>query len=172
MFKFENNKSFDEMKNHFQVAANEGHPNSENYSLKNMEKRWGKYLTFSLLTYDNNPLAFAGVYDWGNNLVRVCDRYYVFPFYRNNNLSYAKRPANNYVIPKQHEYAVSRGYECFFSIQTVKKRRAMMKSVEKVEYLGFKLLDGLYATCNPKCESCWQNIASTTNNINLLYNDV
>lgn len=172
MFRIEDNKSLDEMKKHFEVAENEVHQNSKNYSYENMKKRWDKYLTFTLLTYYNRPLAFAGVYDYGNDLVRICDRYYVFPMYRNINLSLRQRPANNWIIPHHHKYAKTNNYECFFSIQTLKKRRAMQKSVKHVEYLGFKLLDGLYATCNPKSENCWQNIASTTEDIHLPFRNV
>lgn len=172
MFKIEDNKSFDEMKKYFEVAEKETHQNSNNYSQHEMKKRWEKYLTFTLLTYHDNPLAFAGIYNYDNNLVRVCDRYYVFPKYRNINLSFKQRPANNWIIPHHHKYATSRGHQCFFSIQTLKKRRAMERSVKYVEHLGFKLLDGLYATCNPKNENCWQNIACTTDNIHLPFKNV
>ena len=61
MFRIEDNKSLDEMKKHFEVAENEIHQNSKNYSYENMKKRWNKYLTFTLLTYYNRPLAFAGL---------------------------------------------------------------------------------------------------------------
>ena len=105
MFRIEDNKSLDEMKIYFEVAENEGHQNSNNYSYDNMKKRWDKYLTFTLLTYYKNPLAFAGVYNYGNNLVRICDRYYVFPQYRNINLSLKQRPANNWIIPYHHKYS-------------------------------------------------------------------
>ena len=141
MFRIEDNKSLDEMEIYFEVAENEGHQNSNNYSYDNMKKRWDKYLTFTLLTYYKNPLAFAGVYNYGNNLVRICDRYYVFPQYRNINLSLKQRPANNWIIPYHHKYSKLNNYECFFSIQTLKKRKAMQKSVKYVEHLGFKLLD-------------------------------
>ena len=172
MFRIQDNKSFDEMKVYFEIAEKESHKNSGNYSVDKMRKRWEKYLTFTLLTYYKKPLAFAGIYDYGNNLVRICDRYYVFPEYRNINLSFRQRPANNWIIPHHHKYAKSNDYECFFSIQTLKKRRSLEKSVKHVEHLGFKLLDGLYATCDPKSEDCWQNIASTTDNISLPFRNV
>ena len=172
MFKIEDNKSFAEMRKHFELAAKEGHQNSSNYAINKMKKRWDNYLTFTLLTYYKKPLAFAGVYKYDEKLVRICGRYYVFPTYRNVNLSFRQRPANSWMIPYQHNYAKQRGLECFFSIQTLKKRKAMIKSVKTVEYLGFKLLDGLYATCNPDNDNCWQNIASTTAKINLPFRNV
>ena len=89
MFRIQDNKSFDEMKVYFEIAEKESHKNSVNYTIDKMKKRWEKYLTFTLLTYYNKPLAFAGIYDYGNNLVRICDRYYVFPEYRNINLSFS-----------------------------------------------------------------------------------
>ena len=38
--------------------------------------------------------------------------------------------------------------------------------------LGYKVLPGLYATCNPDSDLCWQNIAATTDKIFLPHKSI
>ena len=60
-----------------EIASKSKHPNAKNYDVAQMKKRWNKYLIITKLTKGDEVIAFSGVYDYGNNLVRVVDRLFI-----------------------------------------------------------------------------------------------
>ena len=170
-------KDFNRLVGLFLLASSMKDENAKNYSIEKMQKRWHNYKLFTVLEYNNAPVSFSGVYDYGNNLVRVCDRHFTNPDYRQKsmtkNVKEKLRPVVDWFIPYQTKWAKENGYDCFFSIQTPKKRNAIKRVVKLLDdNLGYKVLPGLYATCNPKSDLCWQNIAATTDKINLPYKSI
>ena len=160
-----------------EIASKSNHPNASNYDVDKMRKRWNKYLIFTKLTKGDELISFAGIVDFGNNLVRVADRLYTKQEYRQNFMTKKVinplRPAVDYIIPYHTQWAVNKGYDCFFSIQTHKKRNAIKRIARLLDDdLNYKVLPGLYATCNPKNDLCWQNIAATTNKVDLPYRPI
>ena len=67
-----------------EIASKSNHPNASNYDVDKMRKRWNKYLIFTKLTRGDEVISFAGIIDFGNNLVRVADRLYTKQEYRQN----------------------------------------------------------------------------------------
>ena len=161
----------------FLLASSMKDENAKNYSIEKMKIRWHNYKLFTVLEYNNAPVSFSGVYNYGNNLVRVCDRHFTNPDYRQKsmtkNVKERLRPVVDWFLPYQTKWAKENGYDCFFSIQTPKKRNAIKRVVRLLDDdLGYKVLPGLYATCNPNDDLCWQNIAATTDKINLPYKPI
>lgn len=153
-------------------ASKSNHPNAVNYDVEKMKKRWNKYLIFTKLMIDDKVISFSGVYDYGNNLVRVVDRLYTEQKYRQNymtkSISNPLKPAIQYFIPYQTQWAVERGYDCFFSIQEFKKRNSIIRLTRQLHpSLNYRVLPDMYATCNPTNPKCIQNISATTDNIPL-----
>ena len=121
------------------------------------------------------PISFSGVYKYSDNLVRVCDRHLQILDYRQKfmtkDVKEKLRPAVDWFLPYQTKLFKEKGYDCFFSIQTPRKRNAIKRLTKIIDDdLGYKVLPGLYATCNPKNDLCWQNIAATTDKIGYLIN--
>ena len=151
-------------------ASKSNHPNAVNYDVDKMKKRWNKYLIFTKLMIGKEVVSFSGVYDYGNNLVRVVDRLFTMPEYRQRFMTKGIiekiRPAADYFIPYQTKWAKARGFDCFFSIQTKKKRNSLKRLNKLVDNkLGYKVLPGLYQTSSNNITG-WQNV-SATNDINL-----
>ena len=166
---------FEEVENLFKKAHQENHNNSENYDIDQMRERWKNYLLFTVVTFKDQVIGFAGIYPFGKNLVRVADRLYIFPSARLTFLS-AKgrvksgRPAIDHIIPYQTKWAKKRGLDCFYSIQELKKRNSLIKTTELLDpTLGYSVLPGLYLNIfeDPDYAPNWQNIASTTKNVHL-----
>ena len=67
-----------------EIASKSNHPNASNYNVDKMKKRWNKYLIFTKLTRGDEVISFAGIIDFGNNLVRLSDRLYTKQEYRQN----------------------------------------------------------------------------------------
>jgi len=163
---------FEELKELCLEANKINHQNADNYDVDKMHKRWNNYHIFTKLMIGNEVVSFAGIYDYGQNLVRVADRLFTFPKYRQNYLTKSianpLRPALQYIIPYHTQWALDKGYDCFFSVQELKKRNSLIRTVKLLNPdLGYSVLPDLYATCNPENPRCWQNIASTTKNIHL-----
>ena len=163
---------FDELKELCLEANKINHQNADNYDVDKMHKRWNNYHIFTKLMIGDEVVSFAGIYDYGQNLVRIADRLFTFPKYRQNYLTKSianpLRPALQYIIPYHTQWALDKGYDCFFSIQELKKRNSLIRTVKLLNPdLGYSVLPNLYATCNPENPRCWQNIASTTKNIHL-----
>ena len=139
-------------------ASSEDHENAHNYSIKKMEKRWDNYLEFNIIRDEisGDPVAFGGVYLWAPGLVRICDRYYLRKKYR----KYTYMPVIHELIPYQtRKYS---DYECFFSVQTKRKRRAFIRQVSRLDpSLGYTILDDLYWTSPARDKNALQNIAAT-----------
>ena len=153
-------------------ASKSNHPNAVNYDVDKMKKRWNKYLIFTKLMIGDEVVSFSGVYDYGNNLVRVVDRLYTEQKYRQNymtkSISNPLKPAIQYFIPYQTKWATERGYDCFFSIQEFKKRNSIVRLTKQLHpSLGYRVLPDMYETCNPINPKCIQNISATSDEISL-----
>ena len=85
-----------------EIASKSNHPNASNYNVDKMKKRWNKYLIFTKLTRGDEVISFAGIIDFGNNLVRVADRLYTKQEYRQNymtkSIANPLKPALQYII--------------------------------------------------------------------------
>ena len=142
----------------FEEASSEDHENAHNYSIKKMEKRWDNYLEFNIIRDEisGDPIAFGGVYRWHQELVRVVDRFYLRKKYR----KYTYMPGITELVPYQtRKYS---DYECFFSVQTKRKRRAFIRQVSRLDpSLGYTILDDLYWTSPARDKNALQNIAAT-----------
>jgi hypothetical protein len=155
-----------------EIASKLNHHNSSNYSVDKMKKRWDKYLIFTKLTRGEELISFAGIIHFGNNLVRVADRLFTFPKYRQNYLTKSianpLQPALQYIIPYHTQWALDKGYDCFFSVQESKKRNSLIRITKQLNpSLGYRVLPDMYETCNPINPKCIQNISATSNNITL-----
>lgn len=139
-------------------ASSEDHENAHNYSIKKMEKRWDNYLEFNIIRDEltGDPIAFGGVYRWHQELVRVVDRFYLRKKYR----KYTYMPGITELVPYQtRKYTMN---ECFFSVQTKRKRRAFIRQVSRLDpSLGYTVLDDLYWTSPARDKNALQNIAAT-----------
>ena len=163
-------RHFGKVANLFVLASSLPHENSKNYTVENMFKRWSNYLMFNVLEHKGRPISFSGVYKYNDNLVRVVDRLFTIPEYRqmfmSKDIKEKIRPAADYFIPYQTKWAKAKGYDCFFSIQTSKKRNSLKRLNKLVDdKLGYKVLPGLYKTSSNDITG-WQNV-SATNDINL-----
>lgn len=155
-----------------EIASKSNHPNASNYNVDKMKKRWNKYLIFTKLTKGDELISFAGIVDFGNNLVRVADRLYTKQEYRQNFMSKKVvnplRPAVDYIIPYHTQWAIDRGYDCFYSIQELKKRNSLIRLTKQLHpSLGYRVLPDMYETCNPINPKCIQNISATSDSIPL-----
>ena len=164
MWKISVVKNFNEVRTLFEDAYLLSESNSKNYHSKMMLKRWPKYLIFTTLHYNNDIVGMSGVYDYGNNLVRVADRMFTFPKFRHRdfvkNIHEGALPGVNHFIPYQTQWAFDNDKIPFFSIQTLKKRNGMKRVIRMLDQsLDYRLLPGLYCTCDPNKENCWQNVA-------------
>ena len=162
----------DEFLNLCELASKSKHPNASNYNVDQMKKRWNKYLIFTKLTRGDEVISFAGITDFGNNLVRVADRLYTKQEYRQNymtkSIANPLKPALQYIIPYHTKWAVERGYDCFFSVQDKRKRNAIVRLTKQLPIdLGYRVLPDMYETCDPKNPLCIQNISATKDNIPL-----
>ena len=82
------------------------------------------------------------------------------------------RPAADYFIPYQTKLFKEKGYDCFFSIQTSKKRNAVKRLTKIIDDdLGYRLLPGLYQTSSNSTLG-WQNVSATTDKIDLPYKSI
>ena len=163
---------FDELKELCLEANKINHQNADNYDVDKMHKRWNNYHIFTKLMIGDEVVSFAGIYDYGQNLVRVADRLFTFPKYRQNYLTKSianpLRPALQYIIPHHTQWALDKGFDCFFSIQELKKRNSLIRLTKQLPItLGYRVLPDMYVTCNPSNPKCIQNISSTTDNIHL-----
>ena len=165
-------KSFDEIEFLFSMANNSKHANAVNYEISEMRDRWEKYLLFTVLERGKEIISFAGIYPFNEKLVRVADRFFTFDIARQKEMTRhvikSLRPAVDYIIPYHTEWAKKRGYDCFYSIQELKKRDSLIRIVNLLDKsLGYSILPNLYATCDPRHPLCWQNIAATTKDVDL-----
>ena len=169
-------RDFSKVANFFVLASSLPHENSKNYTVENMFKRWSNYLMFNVLEHKGRPISFSGVYKYNDNLVRVVDRLFTIPEYRqmfmSKDIKEKIRPAANYFIPYQTKWAKARGFDCFFSIQTSKKRNAVKRLTKIIDDdLGYRLLPGLYQTSSNSTLG-WQNVSATTDKIDLPYKSI
>ena len=165
-------KTFEEIEPLFAQASETDHPNAKNFLVDKMKKRWPNYLQFHILEFESNIVSFAGIYVYNDHLVRVADRLFTFPNFRqtlfSKNIVESIRPAIDYFIPVHTRWAQSQGYDCFYSIGANKKRSGMERIAALLDPdLGYTVLPGEYATCNPALPRCWQTIAATVDQVAL-----
>ena len=166
-------KTFDELEVLLNQAYITHHENIENYKVDNMKERWNRYRLFTKLIVDGNVASFSGVYDYGKKLVRVVDRLFTFPNYRQNylskSISYSLKPAVDYFIPYQTKWAKENGFDCFFSIQEFKKRNSLIRLTKQLDTsLKYRVLPDMYETCDSKNPKCIQNVSATKDTVSLI----
>lgn len=147
----------------FEKAAKDNHRNAENYSPKRMRKRWEHYAEFNLVEEDGVPIAFGGVYEYSGYLVRVVDRFYLFPEYRVRYLAtkgkkFGNKPGVDLMIPYQTQ-KYCEDYECFFSIEQRRRAGSIQGFVDQLR--GYTLLEGTYYTSSSKTQNSIQHVAAT-----------
>ena len=66
-----------------------------------MQKRWSNYLMFNVLEHKGRLISFSGVYKYSDNLVRVVDRLFTLPEYRQKFMSkdIKEKIRRDYFIP-------------------------------------------------------------------------
>lgn len=167
-----NINSIEEIKDILDEVASEDHRNAENYKYFKMQDRWDQYLQFHLLEDEGKPVAMGGITDFGNGLVRICDRYVTFKEYRRKELhkeTNETRPVVNYFVPTQVEWALDNGYQPFMSLSSeVHKLNAIERFISMVDpKYGFRLLPDLYLTCGREHTKCHQHIITNQDTIGL-----
>lgn len=119
-------------------------------------------LTFNLVMYEDDIVAFSGLQNWYDGTARVNSRYYVTPKYR----QYALREKRvrylwEYLAPFQIKVAEEIGFKkLFWSTELYRRRGKTMeltiqqakKHLPKGWY--FKRLEGLHQIKNAKQEVC------------------
>jgi len=169
-------REFNKLSGLFLLASSMKDENAKNYKIEEMQKRWSNYLMFNVLEHKGRPISFSGVYKYSDNLVRVVDRLFTLPEYRqrfmSKDIKEKIRPAADYFIPYQTKLFKEKGYDCFFSIQTSKKRNAVKRLTKIIDDdLGYRLLPGLYQTSSNSTLG-WQNVSATTDKIDLTYKSI
>lgn len=159
------------------LASKDDHKNSSNYL--NFEKRLSNYIAFHAVYFNDEPVAFAGMYQsakWPSNLVRICDRTFYFKKARTSGLNFInekelKHTASTYFIPEQTKISIEQNLIPFYSIEKITRRKALIKQVKMVNEMynmNYYVLPGMYWTCNSPVgdnEKCWQSVATLESSI-------
>lgn len=164
----------------------EDHPNSTIFD--GLDKSFGEFLCFNVLTFEEEICAFSGLYNNGTfpaNTARALTRMYYSPKFRTKTLVPFKGEARNRIsfsanwfLPYQVQFARNLGLDSvFFSVEHTRRRRSVKNFISWIndhpEACGsssqWELLDGMYNTCRTekdgksiginKSPTCWQNIA-------------
>jgi len=137
--------------------------NRLNYSSKEFELAWNKWLNFYVLYNDEREIiCFCGIRKFDGGYGRIFDRYFCMPEYRMPTFSGVNEVYSLYFIAKLVHDCREAKLIPFFSIQSDKKKRVIKLVVKKFNKLllqedKFKVLNGLYCTA----PNSWQNIAIT-----------
>ena len=159
----------DDIRSILEIASQENHKNSVNYSFKEFKKRWKNYCVFHKLVDHTlgGTMAISGLYKYHDKLARVIDRTWVHPYYRssflNRNNNMIVRPAIDYFIPTQTQYCQDRGMVSFISVQYPEKTRVLERLIRETN-CGYNLLPDTYFTCqhdNRDNMRCWQRCIAT-----------
>lgn len=162
-------KDFQQIVSILDYASKEDHKNSSNYDLNVFSKRWFRYQKFYGIVDHvmGGIIALSGIYDYGNNCSRICDRTWIHPFYRNQYLGEKNkiklRPTLDYFVPVQTEWCIEHNITPFISIQHPFKDIVLKRIIRETNY-DYKILDGIYFTClheNKDNMRCWQRVIST-----------
>ena len=162
-----------EIKDLCEQAANDNHRNAENYDYEKMKNKWDKYLQFHMLEDDGIPVAIGGITKFGNNTVRICDRYCTFRSHRrfgiNKFIKKNIRFCAEYFVPTQTEWALQNNFQPFISMSAeVDKTYSIKRFIEYIEpRYNYRLLPDLYLTCDRKSIKCHQHIITNSNIIDL-----
>lgn len=147
----------------------------------NLEEKIKDHDSFHLILDDEEPIAFAGLYNNGiydECIVRALNRAYVSMSARKRSGVMAFRTENDHdrrnylttrnILPLQVSIAKKNRDGIFISMETIQRRRAMKAMVNAMNRISndhWKLLPHMYYTCPTgldECRiksSCWQNVA-------------
>ena len=156
----------------FKVASLSGHRNSGNYF---RTERINEFTDFMVLRTDDSVskldgkgkiIAFSAAYPFGEKLVRVLDSTFYGDEARAKHGGYFPT-ATRYFLREMTAKAVSDGRVPFFSMQSDRPHERIMSRIvsnynKSHEGPHYKLLDGLYWTCDGEPTDnamCWQTIA-------------
>lgn len=139
--------------------------NRSNYTRDQFDFAWPLWTNFYYLKSKDDIVCFCGARKFKNNLLRIFDRYYVFPDYRSNTLRHSEHSI--LLVSQMIDDALSLNMQPFISIQELRKRRSLEMAVYRFnKYLNkdtkLKVLDGLYCTV-PELKNkstSWQNVAT------------
>ena len=150
--------------------AAEHHP--QNFA--NLEKRIPNYTDFFIVTWNNEPVAMSGIYQysgWPSDHYRVVDRSFYFPEIRTKSLGYHlpddlaqfRGVLTGLLLPVQTKIVLEKGGVPFYSMlnhpNALAKQVRTYNSENEQKYV---ILNSLYYTC-PNTPSddknCWQNVA-------------
>tara|TARA_B100000212_G_scaffold239042_1_gene181985 strand:- start:581 stop:1108 length:528 start_codon:yes stop_codon:yes gene_type:complete len=163
----------EEIRDELKEAASDNHRYAENYQFDKMKKRWDKYLQFYLLKDEEKSVAMGGIVKFGDNLVRICDRYCTFRSYRrfgiNKFIKKNIRFCVEYFVTQQTEWAIQNGYQPFISMSAeIDKTNSMKRFLEYFDpKWNYRLLPDLYLTCNRDNPKCRQHIITNNSTIEL-----
>lgn len=139
--------------------------NRLNYTKGQFDIAWPLWTNFYYLEDKGDMVCFCGARKFGRDLVRIFDRYYVFPDYRSNSLKHSEHSV--VMVKEMIDDAIEIELQPFISIQELRKRRSLELAVDRFnKYLNddvrLKVLDGIYCTVPKYREkpSSWQNIAT------------
>jgi hypothetical protein len=140
----------------------------------NFEKRIPNYTDFFIVTWNNEPVAMSGIYQysgWPSDHYRVVDRSFYFPEFRTKSLGYhlpeemaqLRSILTGVLLPMQTQIVLSKGGVPFYSMlghpNALAKQVRMYNENNKQKYT---ILNSLYYTC-PNTPSddknCWQDVA-------------
>lgn len=137
----------------FSIARKDKHKKSKMFT----DDRCDNYLQFHLLENDESPVAMCGIYPFNEILVRVSDRMFHFPEYRNKGIGINVRYWTDHFKPIQTKWCIENGYVPFHSCEGVRRRTAFKEIVSRNP--DYTLLDHMYQTCSKDAKECWQSIS-------------
>ena len=139
--------------------------NRSNYTEKEFNIAWNKWLNFYVLYDNNDVIGFCGTRKFNDGYARIFDRYFIMPEYRYDSLRHKEYSLD--IVKKLVDDCKEANLIPFFSIEKGKRTTELAvkkfnKHLSKEDH--FKVLDGLYNTM----PDSWQNIATIYPYITLL----
>ena len=132
--------------------------NAINYTLKEFNQSWNRWMKFFVLWDNENVVGFSGIRNFGE-YARILDRYFIMPEYRAKGIG--DNQYNQIFVPT----LVNNCHDKvpFFSVERSTRRRSIQKAIDSCNEVlplnyHFHLLDEMYETA-PRS---WQNIAIRT----------
>ncbi len=165
-------RNYEYIKKLAKIASQDNHRNAKNY--ENFHRRLDNYLAFHVIYDGDDVIGFGGIYkndEWPKNLVRIVDRMWHHPTHRFKGLGQVGAKhiglSSELLIPFQTDFCEIRRWTPFFTVEGVRRRKAVDKIVDKhiPEKYGYKLLPDMYYTCTGKEGvfyegQCWQSIVA------------
>ena len=153
------------------IASQDTHRNAKNY--ENFHRRIEFYIAFHVIYNGDDVIGFGGIFsnpEWPKNLVRIVDRMWHHPSYRDKGLGQGSKYiglSSELLIPFQTEFCKIRRWTPFFTVEGVRRRAGLKMIVDNhiPKECGYKLLPDMYYTCTGKDGvfyegQCWQGVVA------------